>query len=51
MTSLYGAVTLSPTTQQIKLRDKKVREAIEYLGNKYLLATPLEKLNGEPVCK
>jgi len=51
MTSLYGAVTLSPTTQQIKLRDKKVKEAIEYLGDKYLLATPMEKLNGETACK
>jgi hypothetical protein len=51
MTSLYGAITLSPTTQQTKLRDKKVKEAIEYLGDKYLLATPMEKLNGETVCK
>ena len=51
MTSLYGAVTLSPTTQQIKDRDEKVKEAIKYLGNKYLLATPMEKLNGETACK
>ena len=51
MTSLYGAVTLSPTTKQIKDRDKKVKEAIEYLGDKYLLATPMEKLNGETACK
>ena len=51
MTSLYNAVTLNPTTQQIKDRDKKVKEAIEYLGDKYLLATPIEKLNGETVCK
>jgi hypothetical protein len=51
MSSFYGAVTLSPTTQQIKLRDKKVKEAIEYLGDKYLLATPIEKLNGGTTCK
>jgi hypothetical protein len=51
MSSFYGAISFKPTTQQIKDRDEKVKEAIEYLGNKYLLATPMEKLNGEATCK
>ena len=46
MTSLYGATTLAPTKEQIKSREKKLREAIAYLGDKYLLAKPVEKLNG-----
>jgi len=46
MSNFYGAISFSPTNKQIKDRDKKVKEAIEYLGDKYLLAKPVEKING-----
>jgi len=46
MSSFYGATTLAPTKEQIKSREKKVREAIAYLGDKYLLAKPVEKISG-----
>jgi hypothetical protein len=46
MSSFYGATTLKPTKKQIKDREKKVAKAIEYLGDKYLLAKPVEKING-----
>ena len=38
MSSFYGAVSFTPTPRQVKLRDQKLKEAIEYLGDKYLLA-------------
>jgi hypothetical protein len=43
MSNFYGAVSFKPTTQQKKLHDKKLKEAIEFLGDKYLLAKPVEK--------
>ena len=43
MSNFYGAVSFKPTAKQIKNRAKKVKEAIEYLGDKYLLAKPMEK--------
>ena len=46
MSSLYGATTLTPTKEQLRARDRKVREAIAYLGSKYLLAKSVEKING-----
>jgi hypothetical protein len=45
MSSFYGATTLKPTARQVKERDAKVAKAIEYLGDKYLLAKPVEKIN------
>lgn len=45
MTSLYGAISFQPTVQQKKLRDKKIKESIQLLGNKYLLAKPIGRLN------
>lgn len=45
--SLIG-VNIRPTPAQVKLRDKKLTAAIEYLGSKYLLAKPMGKLkNGQ----
>ena len=46
MSSFYGASTFKPTPKQIKDREAKVKKAIAYLGDKYLLAKPVEKLNG-----
>ncbi len=46
MSSFYGAVSFKPTARQVKERDVKVAKAIEYLGDKYLLAKPVEKING-----
>ena len=51
MSSFYGAISFKPTDSQVKEREVKVAEAIEYLGDKYLLAKPVEKLNGESACK
>lgn len=45
ITSLYGA-DFKPTPEQAMLRDEKIKKAIEYLGDKYLLAKPVEKKNG-----
>jgi hypothetical protein len=45
MSSFYGAISFKPTNKQIKDREVKVAKAIEYLGDKYLLAKPVEKLN------
>jgi hypothetical protein len=45
MMSLYGAVSFQPTVEQQELRDKKLKNAIEYLGDKYLLAKPVRRLN------
>jgi hypothetical protein len=44
MSSFYGAISFKPTSSQIKEREIKVAEAIEYLGDKYLLAKPVEKI-------
>jgi hypothetical protein len=38
ITSLYGMVTLPNKTH-----DKKLKAAIQYLGDKYLLATTIKK--------
>lgn len=43
--NLYG-MAYKPTDKQTKDRETKTKEAIEYLGNKYLLAKPTEKTNG-----
>ena len=41
VTSLYGMkIKADPK------REKKLKAAIEYLGDKYLLAKPVERLNG-----
>jgi hypothetical protein len=45
MSNFYGAVSFKPTNKQIKDREIKVAKAIAYLGDKYLLAKPVEKLN------
>jgi hypothetical protein len=41
--SLYGM--LPPDPKAVKLRDKKVKEIIEQMGDKYLLAKSVLKLN------
>lgn len=46
MSNFYGAVSFTPTPKQIKERQAKLAKAIEYLGDKYLLAKPVEKING-----
>ena len=46
MSNFYGAVSFKPTPEQIKAREKKVAKSIEYLGDKYLLAKPVERING-----
>lgn len=46
MSNFYGATTLTPTKEQVKARERKVQAAIAYLGDKYLLAKPVEKING-----
>jgi len=45
MSNFYGAVSFQPTARQVKERDFKVAKAIEYLGDKYLLAKPVERTN------
>jgi hypothetical protein len=44
MSSFYGAISFKPTARQAKEREAKVAKAIEYLGDKYLLAKLVEKL-------
>lgn len=46
MSNFYGAISFKPTNRQIKEREIKLAKAIEYLGDKYLLAKPVERLNG-----
>jgi hypothetical protein len=45
MSNFYGAISFQPTPKQVKVREQKLREAIEYLGDKYLLAKPVERTN------
>ena len=45
MNNVYGVLAFQPTLKQIKLREQKIKEAIEYLGDKYLLAKPVERTN------
>ena len=44
MSNFYGATSFTPTKEQVKAREKKVQLAIAYLGDKYLLAKPIDKL-------
>ena len=44
MSNFYGAISFQPTTQQISQREEKIKEAIDYLGDKYLLANNIQKL-------
>jgi hypothetical protein len=46
MIDLYK-MTFKPTSKQIKDRDAKLKEALEYLGDKYLLAKPLERIKND----
>jgi hypothetical protein len=46
MSNFYGAKSFKPTNRQIKDREFKLAKAIEYLGDKYLLAKPVGKING-----
>jgi hypothetical protein len=46
MSNFYGAISFKPTNKQIKDREIKIAKAIEYLGDKYLLAKPVGKING-----
>jgi hypothetical protein len=46
MSNFYGAISFKPTARQTKERDAKVAKAIEYLGDKYLLAKLVGKING-----
>lgn len=48
MNSFYGVVKFDPTEEQVKVREQKVKASIEYLGDKYLLATPIQKLQRTP---
>jgi hypothetical protein len=45
MSSFYGAISFKPTPKQVKLREQKLKEAIELLGDKYLLAKPVGRIN------
>jgi hypothetical protein len=47
ITSLYG-VDFKPTPEQVKSRDEKIKAIIESMGDKYLLAKPVERKNGRP---
>lgn len=43
ITCLYGMkMDIKPDPK----RDKKLKAALEYLGDKYLLAKPVERING-----
>jgi len=44
MSNFYEAISFKPTSKQVKLREQKVIAAIAYLGDKYLLAKPVDKL-------
>jgi hypothetical protein len=44
MSNFYGAISFQPTSQQIAQREEKIKEAITYLGDKYLLANNIQKL-------
>ena len=44
MSNFYGAISFQPTSQQIAQREEKIKEAIAYLGDKYLLANNIQKL-------
>ena len=44
ITSLYGMKL--PETKDIKLREKKVAEAIASMGERWLLAVEVERKNG-----
>jgi hypothetical protein len=44
MTSLYGAISFTPSAEQIKQHHEKILAAIAYLGDKYLLAKPVQRL-------
>ena len=46
MSNFYGALSFKPTNSQIKENRINLAKAIEYLGDKYLLAKPVERLNG-----
>ena len=45
--SLYE-LDIRPTKEQERIREAKIKASIEYLGDKYLLAKPVERKNGRP---
>jgi hypothetical protein len=45
ITSLYGS-ELKPDPELVRIRDEKIKAVIESMGDKYLLAIPVEKKNG-----
>jgi len=51
VSDFYGAISFTPTNKQVKDRERKLKEAIEYLGDRYRLAKPVEKLDGGVACK
>jgi hypothetical protein len=42
--SLYE-LDIRPTKEQERIREAKIKASIEYLGDKYLLAKPVERKN------
>jgi hypothetical protein len=47
ITSLYGA-DIKPDPELVKLREEKIKAVIQTMGDKYLLAKPMERKNGRP---
>jgi hypothetical protein len=47
ITSLYGS-ELKPDPELVRIRDEKIKAVIESMGDKYLLAKPMERKNGRP---
>ena len=47
ITSLYGS-DIKPDPELVRLREEKIKAVIESMGNKYLLAKPMERKNGRP---
>lgn len=44
ITSLYG-LGIEPDPELVKIREDKVKQSIQQMGDKYLLAKPVERLN------
>jgi hypothetical protein len=44
MSNFYEAISFTPTLKQVELREQKLIAALAYLGDKYLLAKPVDKL-------
>lgn len=43
--SLYG-LDITPDPEQVKIREEKIKSVLQTMGNKYLLAKPVERKDG-----